>query len=109
MLWLQIFHYFLHSSKIKIGAFFTFSQGLSILNQTRRKVENFSMPLKISIPSWVFVLSLCQIGTKETDMGAIRRTMQSEIEKRIRSQNVMLLFGARRVGKTVLLRQIVDE
>lgn len=41
-------------------------------------------------------------------MGAIRRTMQSEIEKRIRSQKVMLLFGARRVGKTVLLRQIVD-
>lgn len=34
--------------------------------------------------------------------------MQSEIEKRIKPQKVMLLFGARRVGKTVLLRQIVE-
>ena len=41
-------------------------------------------------------------------MGAIKRIMQSEIEKRIKPQKVMLLFGARRVGKTVLLRQIVE-
>lgn len=34
--------------------------------------------------------------------------MQSEIERRIKPQKVMLLFGARRVGKTVLLRQIVE-
>lgn len=34
--------------------------------------------------------------------------MQPEIERRIKPNKVMLLFGARRVGKTVLLRQIVE-
>ena len=37
----------------------------------------------------------------------IRRLLQSEIERRLRPQKVMLLFGARRVGKTVLLREIL--
>ena len=41
-------------------------------------------------------------------MAAITRILQGEIERRIRKQKVMLIFGARRVGKTVLLRQIVD-
>ncbi|MGM9688213.1 MAG: ATP-binding protein [Alloprevotella sp.] len=41
-------------------------------------------------------------------MKTIKRTMQAEIERRIKPQKVMLLFGARRVGKTVLLREIVD-
>lgn len=42
-------------------------------------------------------------------MEAIRRILHDEIEKRIRRQKVMLIFGARRVGKTVLLKQIVGN
>lgn len=37
----------------------------------------------------------------------IRRVLQTEIESRLRPQKVMLLFGARRVGKTVLLHEIL--
>ncbi|MDE5947295.1 MAG: ATP-binding protein [Prevotella sp.] len=42
-------------------------------------------------------------------MTTIPRLLQKEIERRIRAQKVMLLFGARRVGKTVLLRQIAEN
>lgn len=42
-------------------------------------------------------------------MKTIKRIMQTEIERRIKPHKVMLLFGARRVGKTVLLREIVGE
>lgn len=41
-------------------------------------------------------------------MENIRRQLQGEIERRIKPQKAMLIFGARRVGKTVLLRQIVE-
>ena len=41
-------------------------------------------------------------------MEAIRRILHDEIEKRIRRQKVMLVFGARRVGKTVLLKQTAE-
>lgn len=34
--------------------------------------------------------------------------MQAEIERRIKPKKVMLLFGARRVGKTMLLKEIVN-
>lgn len=42
-------------------------------------------------------------------MESIRRILQKEIEKRIRKQKVMLLFGARRVGKTVLLKKVIND
>ena len=42
-------------------------------------------------------------------MNAIKRLLQNEIEQRLRPQKVMLIFGARRVGKTVLLKQIIDN
>ncbi|MGN0223068.1 MAG: ATP-binding protein [Muribaculaceae bacterium] len=42
-------------------------------------------------------------------MAEIKRILQDEILRRIKPQKVMLLFGARRVGKTVLLRQIVNS
>ena len=35
--------------------------------------------------------------------------MQKQIESRMQAQKVMLLFGARRVGKTFLLKQIVED
>ena len=41
-------------------------------------------------------------------MDKIGRTLQQQIEKRMLPQKVMLLFGARRVGKTFLLEQIVS-
>ena len=41
-------------------------------------------------------------------MAEIKRILQDEILRRIKPQKVMLLFGARRVGKTVLLRQIIN-
>lgn len=42
-------------------------------------------------------------------MTTIPRLLQKDIERRMRAQKVMLLFGARRVGKTVLLRQIAEN
>jgi hypothetical protein len=39
-------------------------------------------------------------------MKTIKRVLQSEIEKRLNPGKVMLLFGARRVGKTVLIKEI---
>ncbi len=42
-------------------------------------------------------------------MAQITRRLQSIIEQRMLPQKVMLIFGARRVGKTVLLRQIVES
>ncbi|MBO7646133.1 MAG: ATP-binding protein [Prevotella sp.] len=38
-----------------------------------------------------------------------RRALQDEIELRLKPQKVLLLFGARRVGKTVLLEQIMQN
>lgn len=43
------------------------------------------------------------------EMDKIKRILQDEIERRIRPSKVALIFGARRVGKTVLLRQILDK
>lgn len=42
-------------------------------------------------------------------MAEIKRILQDEILRRIKPQKVILLFGARRVGKTVLLRQIINS
>ena len=42
-------------------------------------------------------------------MEQIKRILQSEIEQRIKKQKVMLIFGARRVGKTILLKQITNN
>ena len=42
-------------------------------------------------------------------MDTIQRIMQKQIEDRMLPQKVMLLFGARRVGKTFLLKQIVNN
>ena len=42
-------------------------------------------------------------------MAPIKRTLQALITERMQPQKVMLLFGARRVGKTILMRQIVDS
>ena len=40
-------------------------------------------------------------------MDAIQRTLESQLMKRLAPQKVLLLFGARRVGKTFLVNQIV--
>ena len=42
-------------------------------------------------------------------MAEIKRQIQDYITERMSPQKVMLLFGARRVGKTILLRQIVTD
>jgi len=39
-------------------------------------------------------------------MKTVHRVLQNEIEKRLQPGKVMLLFGARRVGKTVLIKEI---
>ena len=41
-------------------------------------------------------------------METIKRTLQERITARISPGKVVLIFGARRVGKTVLMRKIVD-
>ena len=51
-------------------------------------------------------------GTKNTHskiMVQIKRRLQDIITERMQPQKVMLVFGARRVGKTILMRQIVDS
>ena len=42
-------------------------------------------------------------------MDTIRRAMQQRVEERMKPQKVMLIFGPRRVGKTFLLKQIVQS
>lgn len=42
-------------------------------------------------------------------METIRRTLQDHITNRMKPNKVMLLFGARRVGKTFLIKQIIKE
>lgn len=39
----------------------------------------------------------------------IHRTIQSQIENRLQPGKVLILYGPRRVGKTVLMKQIVDN
>lgn len=39
----------------------------------------------------------------------IPRLLTTEIEQRMKKQKVMLIYGARRVGKTILLKHIVDR
>lgn len=42
-------------------------------------------------------------------MQPIQRLIKTRIDKRLTPNKVMLLFGARRVGKTILMRQIIDS
>lgn len=42
-------------------------------------------------------------------MKPIERLLQKEIEKRMKPQKVMLIYGARRVGKTVLLKELIKQ
>lgn len=42
-------------------------------------------------------------------MKTVHRILQTEIEKRLQPGKVMILFGARRVGKTVLIREIESK
>lgn len=42
-------------------------------------------------------------------MEQISRTLFKEIENKLKPNKVMLLFGARRVGKTILLQQLVEN
>lgn len=55
------------------------------------------------------VVPLHRIFKQVNDMQPIKRTLQDLITERMLPQKVMLLFGARRVGKTILMRQIVDS
>ena len=43
------------------------------------------------------------------DMDTIQRALQQRVEDRMKPQKVMLIFGPRRVGKTFLLKQIVQS
>ena len=40
-------------------------------------------------------------------MNTIKRTLQDKISERIEPNKAILLFGARRVGKTVLMRELI--
>ena len=42
-------------------------------------------------------------------MNIIKRILQDKISERIAPNNAVLLFGARRVGKTVLIRELIIE
>lgn len=39
----------------------------------------------------------------------IKRELKAQVAKRIKPQKVMLIYGPRRVGKTLLLREIYNE
>lgn len=43
----------------------------------------------------------------KVDMNTIKRILQDKISERIEPNKALLLFGARRVGKTVLLRELI--
>ena len=42
-------------------------------------------------------------------MKQVRRMLQAEMEMRMKPQKALLFFGARRVGKTVLVKQIIHD
>ena len=42
-------------------------------------------------------------------MEPIRRLLESRITAKIQPNKVVLIFGARRVGKTVLMRQLISN
>ena len=42
-------------------------------------------------------------------MKTIKRLLQDRIEARITANKVLLIFGARRVGKTILMRQLIEN
>ena len=42
-------------------------------------------------------------------MNIIKRILQDKISERIEPNKAVLLFGARRVGKTVLIRELIKE
>ena len=42
-------------------------------------------------------------------MDQIQRALLPQIEQRMKPQKVMMIFGPRRVGKTYLLKQIVQR
>ena len=42
-------------------------------------------------------------------MNTIERLIQQRITLRLQPNKVILLFGARRVGKTVLIREILNQ
>ena len=42
-------------------------------------------------------------------MKTIKRLIEERIIKRIAPNKAILIFGARRVGKTVLMRRLIDE
>jgi predicted AAA+ superfamily ATPase len=42
-------------------------------------------------------------------MADIKRYLQKKIENSLRPNRVVMIFGARRVGKTVLMRQIIND
>ena len=46
---------------------------------------------------------------KKWSMNTVRRILQSRILNRVRPNKVVLLFGARSVGKTVLIKEILKE
>ncbi len=42
-------------------------------------------------------------------MKPVKRLIQDRIAERIEPNKTILIFGARRVGKTVLIRQLIDS
>lgn len=42
-------------------------------------------------------------------METVKRILQDKISNRIAPGKAVLIFGARRVGKTVMMRKIVDS
>lgn len=42
-------------------------------------------------------------------MKTIKRILQDRIESHIQPNKAVLIFGARRVGKTVMMRKIVED
>lgn len=47
--------------------------------------------------------------TKYEPMEKIRRALESKISERLKPNKAVLIYGARRVGKTVLMKQIINS
>ncbi len=60
----------------------------------------------VKIASVEYFYYLCW---QKASMETIRRTLQDRITNRLTPGKAVLIFGARRVGKTVMMRQIVAE
>jgi hypothetical protein len=71
----------------------------------KNDITEYKIYVKLDILKNVFYIC----GNNVRGMNLINRTLQKKISERIEPNKAVLIFGARRVGKTIMMRKIVDD